>query len=141
MAKRTVQSRFWEKVDKVGLTGCWLWTASVKPNGYGQFGVTDGDVRYAHRLAYEFLVGPVPDGLELDHLCRVRHCVNPAHLEPVTRRENLRRGVSANRRKTHCPQGHSYNSVNTYLDKRGGRICRSCMRQRNREYYARKKNP
>lgn len=140
MAKRTVSERFWEKVDKIEITGCWLWTASIKPNGYGQFAVTPKAVHYAHRLAYEWVRGPIPPGKQLDHLCRTRHCVNPAHLEPVTMRENLRRGTHANREKTHCPHGHEYNDVNTYINKKGGRICRPCLRQRGREYYARKKS-
>lgn len=83
-------STFWSRVDKTD--GCWLWTSTVVWNGYGQFRINNRRV-YAHRFAYEQVVGPVPDGL--DHLCRNRRCVNPAHLEPVTRQENLRRGAGS----------------------------------------------
>ena len=102
----------------------------------------------AHRFAYEMLVGPIPEGLDLDHLCRVRHCVNPNHLEPVTRSENLRRGIrprlpqndrigDKNRAKTHCPKGHPYDEANTLMHywKRENsmrRLCRTCHRQGTR---------
>ena len=88
--------------------GCWLWTASTKGNGYGQFGVGSGADRknlQAHRASYEFYVGPIPPGLEIDHLCRVRSCVNPAHLEPVTPLENTRRAAAV---RTSCRAGHPY---------------------------------
>ena len=85
---RPVEARFWEKVD-VDPLGCWLWTASVNEDGYGQF-MADRSV-LAHRFAFELLRGPIPRNLELDHLCRVRPCVNPDHLEPVTHEENVRR--------------------------------------------------
>jgi len=115
-------------------TGCWLWTASTKSFGYAQFndGVTEGMV-YAHRWSFQHFVGPVPAGKELDHLCRVRHCVNPQHLEPVTRRVNLARGVGPRRgpQKSHCPQGHPYDQNNTRVRNtpRGTkRICKTCER-------------
>jgi len=99
--------RFWKHVDKHGPTPdyaphlgpCWLWTASVKPSGYGQFAVTEHQIRGAHQFSYRIEVGPVPDGLQLDHLCRVRHCVRPTHLEPVTAAENVRRAVEARTRR------------------------------------------
>jgi hypothetical protein len=86
----------------------------------------------AHRVAYEALIGPIPDGLQLDHLCRNRACVNPLHTEPVTQIENIRRGEagvpsgSQQRAKTHCPQGHPYSQGNTYIRKNGHRMCRTC---------------
>lgn len=90
--RRPVAERFWEKVQKTD--DCWLWTASVKPAGYGQFTVEDQKPPvYAHRFSYEQLVGPIPDGLTLDHLCANRRCVNPDHLEPVPMAENTRRGA------------------------------------------------
>lgn len=74
--------------------GCWRWIGTRTPEGYGQIRVAVGEVAYAHRVAYELLVGPIPEGLHIDHLCRVRACVNPAHLEPVTQAENNRRAAS-----------------------------------------------
>lgn len=116
--------RFWPKVDKGGPDGCWLWTASFNPYGYGQF-YTGSRLGKAHRFAYELVVGPIPDGLELDHLCRNRGCVNPAHLEPVTHVENQRR-----MRKSHCFRGHAYDEANTLKLRDGKRQCRSCNRER-----------
>ncbi len=89
----------------------------------------------AHRFAYELLVGPIPDGLVIDHLCRVRHCVNPAHMEPVTRWENTLRGGSFSAvaaRQTHCVNGHPFDEENTHVDRRGFRRCRACNRERLR---------
>jgi len=95
-------------------------------------------MRSAHRLSYETEIGPIPEGLELDHLCRVRSCVNPLHLEPVTHQENVRRGEGANfwRNKTHCPQGHEYTEENTGISNRNNekcRYCRECKREKNRQ--------
>lgn len=120
----TVLDRFWSKLDKSD--GCWLWTAACNRDGYGAFSV-NGRMVKAHRFAYEELVGPIPDGLVIDHLCRNRECVNPAHLEPVTHVENVRRGRPGdqNRRKTHCPMGHPYDDANT-IHKNGRRFCRAC---------------
>ena len=131
--------RFWARVDKSG--ECWLWTAYRRSDGYGQFRIGVRVVR-AHRYAYELLVGPIPEGLILDHLCRVRNCVNPAHLEPVTQGENVRRGLAGGpaaglrmRAKTHCLQGHPYDEENTRWYK-GWRYCRTCqhLRDRSRSY-------
>lgn len=133
-------SRFWTKVDRDGplpefrpdLGPCWLWLGATDPRGYGMLRV-DGKVRRAHRWSYEHHVGPIPEGLQIDHLCRVPACVNPAHLEPVTSRENtVVRGVTApaavNARKTHCPQGHPYSGDNLVTRRGGGRLCRICRR-------------
>ena len=124
-------TRFWVKVQKRGPGGCWLWTGALGGGGYGAF-TADGRQQVAHRFAYELLVAPIPPGLVLDHLCRVRHCVNPAHLEPVTAGENLRRGISANAVKTHCKHGHRYDEANTYRRKNGTRSCRACHLARYR---------
>ena len=106
------------------MSGCWLWTGYVSPSGYGVIGD-----QLAHRLFYESLVGVVPDGLELDHLCRVTCCVNPSHLEPVTHRENMLRGISPtaqNAVKTHCNRGHELVGANLRLQD-GKRSCKACV--------------
>jgi hypothetical protein len=121
--------RFWDKV-LLG-NGCWEWTGAHLKDGYSRFKV-DGRTVLAHRCAYELAVGPIPDGLTLDHLCRNRGCVNPAHLEPVTQRENTMRSPVAaaalNVAKTHCINGHAFVGENLRLRIRGGRDCRICHR-------------
>ena len=122
--------------------GCWRWTGFVTPDGYGTIRDSSGLTRKAHRVAYEAWVGPIPDGLQLDHLCRVRDCCNPAHLEPVTSQENSLRGETAAARHasaTHCPQGHEYTPENTYSSKRGERDCRDCRRVRSTEWARRRR--
>lgn len=106
--------------------GCWEWTAARNSYGYGLIKY-QGKPWAAHRFAYEQLVGPIPEGKELDHLCRNRACVRPGHLEPVTHLENCLRG--GNRMKTHCPQGHPYSGANLH-ERRGVRLCRTCNRER-----------
>lgn len=108
--------------------GCWRWLDSVSPNGYGRIGV-----EYAHRLAFEEFVGPIPDGMTIDHLCRVKTCCNPDHLEAVSLRENILRseGPSAiNARLTRCQRGHEFTAENTYIAPSGRRQCRACIRLR-----------
>ena len=108
--------------------GCWEWTGAIQSRGYGSVGHA-GKTTLTHRLAYELLVGPIPAGLHLDHLCRNRPCCNPVHLEPVEQRTNTLRGVgfaATNAVKTHCKRGHEYTELNTYTDKRGSRSCRTC---------------
>jgi len=123
-------------------SGCWIWIGALSRafNGYGKF--WDGTKKVmAHRFAYEHIKGPIPDNLELDHLCRLRCCVNPDHLEPVTSKENSQRGNVGlpQREKTHCPAGHEYDAENTYFTKAGSRHCKECVRQRALAYYHRKK--
>jgi hypothetical protein len=128
--------RFWDKVRIDPGSGCWLWTACERGKGYGSFWF-GGKMNQAHRVAREVLVGEIPRGLQTDHLCRVRRCVNPEHLEPVTSRENTLRGdtaPAANVAKTHCPQGHPYDEGNTYVARGGDRKCRRCDRDRRRAY-------
>lgn len=126
--------RFWEKVDRRADDQCWWWMASLNRYGYGQFRV-GGQVDLAHRIAWELVKGKrVPKGMVLDHLptCRNRQCVNPAHLEPVTSRENTLRGegpTAINARKTHCDRGHEFTAENTGED-RGQRFCRQCRAER-----------
>jgi len=127
---RPLADRFWEKVDKSG--DCWLWTAACYPNGYGLFNIRNRSTALAHRVAYELSVGPIPEGLVIDHLCRNVRCVNPAHLEPVTMRENLLRGEGPSARAakaTHCPKGHPYSGSNLYVKPNGHRECRACHRE------------
>lgn len=133
-----VMDRFWAKVSKTD--DCWLWTAYTYPNGYGQFWF-NGKMGYAHRFAYQQAKGAIPEGLEIDHLCGVRNCVNPDHLEAVTHRENVLRGNAPSAKhagKTHCKRGHEFTEVNTIVTSRG-RMCRACHRDLQRVYRARKK--
>jgi len=122
--------RFIKKVNKTN--GCWLWTAAKSDKGYGQFKL-NGKASPAHRISYTHFVGTIPDGLHIDHLCRNRSCVNPDHLEPVSQRENMRRGEIWNTsgkyqlKRTHCPRGHEYSDENTYVYK-NSRYCRECNR-------------
>jgi hypothetical protein len=135
--------RFAAKV-KSSPDGCWLWTASQDGGGYGILGVKEGKkmpMRKAHRVSYVLFVGPIPDGLDLDHLCRVRHCVNPDHLEPVTRTVNIRRGLQPGHRdsQTHCKQGHPLSGDNLVRTKTQ-RVCRICRNARALAYYHRQRS-
>lgn len=132
----TLPERIQDKIMLEPNTGCWLWLACLSgPNKYGRVKIKQ-EMFPAHKYVYEILVGSVPEGLQLDHLCRTRICVNPAHLEPVTPRENLLRGNNHNRDKTHCWQGHEYTEANTFKTVQAGkygkvtaRFCRECRRQ------------
>ncbi len=134
-------------------SGCWRWQGGTDQKGYGNFLIAPRRSQRAHIAAYEAFVGPVPDGLQLDHLCHTRdkscklgkdcphrRCVNPEHLEPVTPDENRRRGrglynLGARQvEKTHCPPGHPYDEANTYVRPNGARNCRDCKRERDAAY-------
>jgi len=119
--------RFWSKISKDPGTDCWNWTGALNSRGYGQWGVNKVS-KSTHRLAYEALVGPIPDGLTIDHLCRNKRCCNPAHLEPVTQAVNNERAKAVILR---CPAGHAYTRANTVL-KRGRRSCRECFNSNRR---------
>lgn len=148
------------RVDRRADDECWPWLGYIMENGYGKLTHNESPSLLAHRLVYEFLIGPIPADKELDHLCRVRHCVNPTHVEPVTRKVNLDRSplvealrqakrVEAmlrraarpfkhNRYKTDCPQGHPYDEANTRWY-RGSRRCKACDRDRHNADYARRR--
>lgn len=125
---RPLHDRIFEFVEFDTNCGCWLWSGCVAGRGYGR--IFDGQrPQFAHRAMYELLVGPIPAEFQIDHLCRVTRCVNPAHLEPVTPFENGRRSNSAsaaNQRKTHCKHGHPFDEANTRLRPDGNRACRTC---------------
>lgn len=144
--KDTLENLFWSKVDKNGaasdyrpdLGSCWLWIASTNAHGYGTFKVENGST-LAHRISWSMHGGVVPKDMQIDHLCRVRNCVNPKHLEVVSPRVNTHRGFT-NARKIHCPKGHLYDGDNLYTTPKGrSRQCRECVRQSQRRYQARKR--
>lgn len=119
-------------IDKINFTdSCWLWTAATAGRGYGVV-YWEGRQDYAHRVVYMVLVGPIGDGLEIDHVrergCTSIKCVNPAHLEAVTHLENVRRCDKA--MQTHCVHGHEFTEENTYRKGNGCRMCRACKRER-----------
>ena len=127
------RKQFWAKVDRTET--CWLWTAYTTPNGYGVFENKSPAGRLAHRISFEMARGTIPTGLEIDHLCRVRNCVRPDHLEAVTRKTNVHRTpyIMKGMAKTHCPQGHAYTPDNLRTGKWRG--CATCHRDKMRERY------
>jgi hypothetical protein len=146
--------RFWQQVDKRGplaiswdgrkIGRCWVWIgATTGQPKYGFFSSVGRGVR-AHVFAYREQVGPIPRGLVLDHVCRNPLCVRPAHLEPVTNRENTIRGkagevnAARQRAKQRCPKGHPYSGSNLYVNPRGERQCKSCQREREKAHKARR---
>jgi len=129
------EDRFWARVEPTGF--CWEWVGGLDTNGYGRVKVPDTHAASkAHRVAYELLVGPIPGGLVIDHLCRNTRCVNPDHLEPVTSGENTRRGLPAMPRPT-CARGHEWTEENIFPKPGGGRECRQCRNAKKRAYYKR----
>lgn len=139
--RKTDLERFTEKVQIN--TGCWIWTGCILKNGYGQ-GYWDGKKNYAHRISYQIYKGEIPAGLVIDHLCRVRACVNPDHLEVVTNAVNIQRGLKSSvhgyrSNQTHCKNGHEFNPENTRMRQKGKcltRICQPCVVARNKKHYA-----
>jgi hypothetical protein len=127
---KNILERFERYVMPEPNSGCWFWMGGLSAGGYGQITFSNPKTtKKAHRVAWELHRGPVPAGLELDHLCRMRSCVTPDHLEPVTRRENTLRGegvTSQNAHKTHCVNGHPLSGRNL-LVKSGWRTCRACQ--------------
>lgn len=148
---RTAAERAWKYIVKG--PSCWEWVGALDSKGYGRIARTRTEIESglpesarAHRIVYESLIGPIPEDLDLDHLCRNRKCVRPSHLEPVTRQVNLLRGngvTAQNATKTHCPKGHEYAEENTYIRERPKgryqRECRACIRNRRRLYVRRQR--
>jgi len=129
-------ARFMAKVEINDLTGCHVWTACIASNGYGRVNV-GGKNRVAHRVAYATLVGEIPEGMYLDHLCKNRACVNPDHLEVVTHDENMARGAWA--QMTHCVNGHEFTDENTFVQHGKYRGCRTCRNESVRKTRARQR--
>lgn len=134
-----LETRFWPKVWPEPMSGCWLWSGATA-NGYGYIlgsdGRRGGKIEKAARIAWQLCVGPIPEGHELDHLCRNHNCVNPQHLEPVTHQVNCLRGISPvakHAKKTHCPKGHHYIGSNVVIYN-GSRSCRICGNLQSEKY-------
>jgi hypothetical protein len=119
------------RIERIPFSSCWIYTGSIDTQGYGRFHPIKSKRPKVHRVVYEHYRGPIPDGLTIDHLCRVRCCCNPDHKEAVTSEENVRRQVSSNSLKTRCPRGHEYNAENTHYHPTG-RHCRVCDRDRHK---------
>lgn len=130
--RKKLLHRIDDVVSVVPITGCWLWMGVIAPSGYAQTSAWDGTRNIgirAHRVTYTEAKGPIADGMQIDHLCRNRWCVNPAHLEQVTQQENVSRGIGAtatNGRKTHCNAGHPLSGDNLAIEASGARRCRAC---------------
>lgn len=137
-----LEDRFWAKVPRhLPQNVCWLWFGYINIQGYGEFYYNYGKFQ-AHRVAYELVRGNIPADKEIDHLCRVRHCVNPWQMEPVIRKVNLLRGEgpsAKNARKTHCDYGHPFDEPNTRITPTGRRNCRACERRKWRKRQCKKR--
>jgi HNH endonuclease len=139
----TVEERFWNHVEVT--ESCWLWTGALNQYGYGNFVVKASRPTKnigAHRFSHLIFKGPIPKGKEIDHLCKVRRCIHPQHIESVTHRENLMRGETLgalNARKTHCYKGHSLSGDNLLIKYNGFRSCRVCQKKKNRRAYLKRR--
>lgn len=137
----TIEERLERNISYEPNSGCWLWSGAISNRSYGSI-FYEGRMQKAHRVTWTLRNGPIPEGLELDHLCRTRSCCNPDHLEPVTREENLRRGEHKNGKQgvENCPLGHPYSPENTMIRKETGwRTCRTCARHKTRLWREAKK--
>lgn len=140
MAKRTLRERFESKIAR-SEGGCWEWTAARFQSGYGAIRI-EGQTRLAHRISHELYIGPIPEGLGIDHLCKNRGCVRPSHIEAVPQRVNLARGdhpAAIVRRTNVCGHGHALTPENTYITPAGWRRCRECCRRHGRELRQRRR--
>ncbi len=125
---------FFSRVNKSGPNGCWLWTGPKNKDGYGNHSENHKVVK-AHRWSYEYHKTPIPEGMQIDHICRNRACVNPDHMEVVTKKENTLRSLAPtaiNARKTHCYKGHPFTKENTWISPEGWRYCKICKREQDR---------
>lgn len=143
MALEHLKSVVHERLTVGGLAVCWEWKGPKDAKGYGLLWDTPGKrSRRVHQVVYDIYIGEMPEGMQVDHLCRNKSCANPAHLEAVTPRENTLRGdgpTAQNARKTHCPQGHEYSEENTRITPAGWRMCLTCERERNHAAYLRRR--
>lgn len=143
----TIEQAFWERANKVRADNCWLWSGAINDDGYGIL-----RRKSAHRFSYEMHFGAIPKGMEIDHICCVRSCVNPRHLEVVSHTENVRRSWDRGQRehlrdrlgvsqaaKTHCSHGHEYSIENTRIDEAGRRRCRQCDNDKAKRYHRKMK--
>jgi hypothetical protein len=140
LTREQIMERFNKRYTPVTESGCWIWDKALADHGYGPFYFNNAH-HYAHRIAYELYKGEIPKGMTIDHLCRVRCCVNPDHLEAVTHHENNMRGISTASRhakQTHCIRGHRFTGENLYRPpSRNERVCRECGRIREKMYKSR----
>jgi hypothetical protein len=139
-AYENLRHRISELSEQVTESGCWLWLGVLNDRGWGERIYVSGKFKSPHKAAYEEYIGPVPGKLQLDHKCRVRCCVNPWHLEPVTAKENLMRGntlAAKNSAKTHCARGHEFSADNIYSFKTSrGRVCKKCKSENYKKWWA-----
>lgn len=136
-----IPERIWDKIVRIPESGCWVWVGSISGRGYGEVW-WKGSKAFIHVLMHKLFVGDVPTGFEVDHLCKVRCCCNPNHLEAVTHAENVKRSsawhhvVKKHKEATHCQRGHPWTKENTYIEPNGKRRCLECKRQRMKNWRA-----